>query len=169
MARRSRPPQKPRPGRDQSSAATPHYEVGYGRPPLHSRFKPGQSGNPKGRPKRHRNLRTVVEEALNRTIKLRDGDRTRSVSTLEVLVTSMLNKAVKGDAKVLNVFIRLLGSVGITAEQPEPAGAEPVTANDADIIADFCRRLGAPRGSAAAPEDKVDDRQNITPTSETKP
>ena len=32
------------------------YEVGYGRPPQHTQFRPGQSGNPAGRRKGVRNL-----------------------------------------------------------------------------------------------------------------
>ena len=39
------------------------YQVGYCRPPLHSRFKPGQSGNPKGRPRQSRNMRTIARIA----------------------------------------------------------------------------------------------------------
>ena len=42
------------------------YQVGYCRPPLHSRFKPGQSGNPKGRPKQSRNMRTIVKQVSQR-------------------------------------------------------------------------------------------------------
>ena len=42
------------------------YEVGYGKPPKHTQFKPGQSGNRKGRPRGQRNFRTVVNDALKR-------------------------------------------------------------------------------------------------------
>ena len=41
------------------------FAVGYGRPPVHSRFKPGKSGNPKGRAKQSRNMRTIVQQVLN--------------------------------------------------------------------------------------------------------
>jgi Family of unknown function (DUF5681) len=43
--------------------ASKDYKVGYGRPPEHSRFKRGQSGNPRGRPRKHRNFRTVLRRA----------------------------------------------------------------------------------------------------------
>ena len=41
----------------------PH-AVGFGKPPMHTRFKPGQSGNPRGRPKHSRNLKTIIQEVL---------------------------------------------------------------------------------------------------------
>ena len=45
--------------------------VGYGRPPVHTRFKAGQSGNPRGRRKGQRNVHTVVDEALSQRITIR--------------------------------------------------------------------------------------------------
>ena len=53
---------KPSGGSGDGKDPTIPYEVGYGRPPIESRFQPGQSGNPKGRRKRQRNLKTVVQE-----------------------------------------------------------------------------------------------------------
>ena len=71
---------------DQSQAPKPSkpngaqtFSVGYGRPPVHSRFKPGQSGNPKGRRKGQRNVGTVVDGELSQRIKVREGNRTRSL------------------------------------------------------------------------------------------
>ena len=61
-------------------------QVGYGRPPLHSRFKPGQSGNPKGRAKQSRNLRTIVKQVLNEHMQIREGGRLRRMSAMEAFV-----------------------------------------------------------------------------------
>ena len=70
-----------------ASSADPHspgdpgsFEVGYGRPPLHSRFKPGQSGNPKGRAKQSRNMRTIVQQVLSENMQIREGGRLRRMS-----------------------------------------------------------------------------------------
>ena len=46
-----------------SSDGTANYPVGYGKPPLQSRFKAGTSGNARGRPKGSKNLKTLVKEA----------------------------------------------------------------------------------------------------------
>ncbi len=69
---------QPRPrntSQDNEHAPEPGYAIGYGRPPAHSRFKPGQSGNSKGRAKYSRNLRTIVEEVLQQRIVIREGQR----------------------------------------------------------------------------------------------
>jgi hypothetical protein len=165
MAERPRRPKKPRRDHDQSSEPSPDYEIGYGKPPLHSRFKAGKSANPKGRPKRHQNLRTVIEEALDKLIEIREGDRTRSLTKREAMVLTMLNKSLKGDAKAQTTWITLLRSVGLTAELPEPTNSEPVTAHDEDIIAEFLSRQQASTENAAAPQRAIDNQKNI-PTDE---
>ena len=64
-------------------AARNGYEVGYGKPPTHSRFRPGQSGNPAGRRKGVRNLKTDVMRTLTTPVKVKEGGRTRTRSTQE--------------------------------------------------------------------------------------
>ena len=59
------------------------YEVGYGKPPTHSQFRPGQSGNPAGRRKGVRNLKTDVKRTLATPVKVKEGGRTRTRSTQE--------------------------------------------------------------------------------------
>ena len=56
--------------------------VGYARPPIASRFKPGNSGNPRGRPRNSRNLKTIIQGALTAPVVLREGARKRSISKL---------------------------------------------------------------------------------------
>jgi hypothetical protein len=117
---------------------------------VHSRFKPGQSGNPKGRRKGARNKRTVVEQALNKRIKVREDGRTRSLRKFEVLVLTMLNKALQGDVKTQIALFGLLRSFGMIGEEPEPTSTEPVTAHDGEIIADFLRRNSVANGSTTS-------------------
>ena len=73
-----------------SSSSYKSGEVGYGRPPRHSRFKPGQSGNPKGRPERKASARAreqdfsaLLRKILKETLLLREGDRVLTVSKME--------------------------------------------------------------------------------------
>ncbi len=168
MAKHPRPPKKSRPNDSYPSGVKRDYEIGYGRPPEHSRFKPGKSGNTKGRPKGRRNVRTVVEDVLNQRITIREGDRTRSLSKLDGLVLTMVNKALSGDAKALPPLIALLRSVGFINEVPEPTGGEPITAHDGEIIADFLRRHGKSMENATPSENEPNARQSARPQKETK-
>jgi hypothetical protein len=94
--------------------------VGYGRPPLATRFKKGKSRNPKGRPKDRRNVGTIFQDALLRHVRIREGDRVRSMPKIEAVIEVNLNKALKGDprayAKVMDVAIKL-GMVDMPDEQ----------------------------------------------------
>ena len=96
-----------------SDSQTDDYEVGYGKPPKHTQFRPGQSGNPKGRPKGSKNLKTELAEVLAETVVVREGDVTRKVSKRRALLTSQANRAIKGDAKsaalITALDTRLLG------------------------------------------------------------
>ena len=56
------------------------YDVGFGKPPKNSRFKPGQSGNPKGRPKGAKGLRTELKEELSERISVTEGGSVASLS-----------------------------------------------------------------------------------------
>ena len=134
MSKQTRPP---------SQRNGSHSAVGYGNPPVHTRFKPGQSGNPKGRRKGQRNIRTVVNEALNQPITIREGNRTRKTTKLDGVIMTMVNDALKGDAKALASLITLLRSLGMTGEPPEAPIQEPFTADDQGLIADYFRRNGS--------------------------
>lgn len=90
----------------------PAYEVGYRRPPAHSRFKPGQSGNPKGRPKGSQNLRTLFNKILREKVSLREGARVRKVSKAEAVLRSLVVGAMKGDPKNVVTMFKLAEQTG---------------------------------------------------------
>jgi hypothetical protein len=69
---------------------TSDYEVGYGRPPVHSRFKPGVSGNPSGRPKGTPNLKTLFNRILKEEVSLREGAEVRKVTKAEALMRGLV-------------------------------------------------------------------------------
>jgi hypothetical protein len=74
--------------------------VGYGRPPRGSQFKPGQSGNPKGRPKGRKNESTILREILQQKIGMRgQNGRVRKISVMEGIHRKMADDALKGDIK----------------------------------------------------------------------
>ena len=135
------------------------YSVGYGKPPAHTQFKPGQSGNPKGRRKGPRNVRTVVEEALNQRIRVKEGDRIRSLTKLDGVILTMVTAALKGDAKAQGALIAVMRSLGMTGEPPAATEQKPFTADDDSLIADFLRRREAeiqPTASESKEENKAE-------------
>jgi hypothetical protein len=76
-----------------------NYKVGYGQPPKQHQFKPGQSGNPKGRPKGAKNEATILHNIFNRLIEMREGGRVRKVSVLEGMLLRFAEDALKGNPK----------------------------------------------------------------------
>jgi len=96
------------------------YDVGYGRPPKKTQFKPGQSGNPKGRPKDAKNEATIIKNIFNRQIEIRDGGKTRKVSVLEGMLLKFTEDAVKGNPKSATFLLnRYRLAEGIAPETDE--------------------------------------------------
>src|SRR5215218_5891993 len=111
--------------------------VGYGRPPTHTRFRPGQSGNPKGRPKRTKNLKTDLLEELGESIRVREGEREYRVSKQRALIKSLVARAVKGDTKAATAIVSLCARLlGISNEDE----AQPLAAPDQRVIDEFVER-----------------------------
>lgn len=73
------------------------YEVGYGKPPKHTRFQPGRSGNPKGRPKRTKDAETLIERELERPIRIKEGGASRTLTMREAFIKSLVTAAIKGE------------------------------------------------------------------------
>jgi uncharacterized protein DUF5681 len=99
--------------------------IGYGRPPEQSQFKPGKSGNPKGRPKASRNLKTIIRNALTSSVILREGEKKRSVSKLEGIVLRQLESALKGNEKAALTTLKMAGQVGLL-DSGDVAGDTPI-------------------------------------------
>jgi hypothetical protein len=79
----------------------------YQRPPRRGQYKPGQSGNPHGRPKGSKNLRTYVNEHLNKKIPVIEEGRTRKISRAEAIAIQLVNQAAKGEPKGLAAIMSL--------------------------------------------------------------
>ena len=97
------------------------YEVGYGKPPERTRFRPGQSGNPKGRPRKSKNLNTLLEQELESRITVREGDREKRLSKREAIIKRMVQGALGGDIRQLQFLFRYLDS----RNDPEPFRVTP--------------------------------------------
>ena len=112
--------------------------VGYKRPPKLTRFKPGKSGNPKGRPKHVRNLKTDILEELGEVIRVREGNRELTISKQRAFVKALVAAAIKCDMRAISAlvsfFIRAFGN------EPEDAEPPPPSADDLEILNEFVGR-----------------------------
>ena len=75
------------------------YEVGFQRPPRHTQFRKGTSGNPKGRPRETKNLAAVLEEALAEKVAIVENGRRRKITKRSAMIKQLVNKAVSGDLR----------------------------------------------------------------------
>jgi hypothetical protein len=84
------------------------YQIGYRKPPRNTRFKPGQSGNPKGRPRGSKNLITLIDEELSSKVAVTEGGKRRVLPKRVVIVKQLVKKATEGDLRTLLVLLKLL-------------------------------------------------------------
>ena len=122
------------------------YEVGYRKPPKSGQFKPGKSGNPKGRPKGSLKLATDLAAELNEQITVREDGRARRVSKQRALIKSLMAKALQGDVRANAAVLALYARV-ITDLPDDQDNA--VDDNELQILRRFAPRL---LKSAASPK-----------------
>jgi hypothetical protein len=127
------------------------YEVGYCRPPKHAQFKPGKSGNPKGRSPQAQSLKTVVKTVFGEQMPVREGGRVRRMSAIEAWVRTMLARAFKGDPKAVNAVLAMMKQSGYGSEVVESAAEFLKGADRDDIIADFVARLSPDKETPPGP------------------
>jgi hypothetical protein len=113
------------------AAAAADYAVGYGKPPLHTRFRKGQSGNPAGRPPNSARLRVqalTLEEAYRAVVVKEDGDgRAEPVPALQAVLRSQIGLAIKGNGPAQRAVLAALQAIEQEADT-ERRVAEQVAA-----------------------------------------
>jgi Family of unknown function (DUF5681) len=122
------------------------YEVGYGKPPVHTRFQKGQSGNPKGRPRGRKNLSSLLNDALNGWVIVVENGRRKKITKREAIITQLVNKSAAADLKATQIVIALLQEV--EAQADVSAEQTALTEADHEIITRMQERLRAENGSA---------------------
>jgi Family of unknown function (DUF5681) len=96
------------------------WQVGYRKPPEHSRFRKGQSGNSKGRPKGRKNYRDRFHDIINEKVVVNENGRRRKLSKFDVAVQQAINKAAGGDFRGIRMFLELYRHFSRDGDRAEP-------------------------------------------------
>ena len=120
------------------SQRRPGYEVGYAKPPQYTRFRKGQSGNPKGRPKGLQSFARLARQAFNEKIAIKENGERRIITKLQAALKQLANKAASGDAAAIREVLRLQAVIaeivptkdqhdytGKHGERPNPVETNP--------------------------------------------
>lgn len=123
------------------------YAIGYGKPPASTRFKPGQSGNPKGKQKGSRSFKTTIDAIFNEKIKVNTPRGVKKMTKLEAAIHKSMNNALMGDRKALDQVLRMAREAGLAdgvAETLDALAMQHLNAEDVLIL----ERYGLPRERA---------------------
>ena len=129
------------------------YEVGYRRPPLSGQFKPGKTGNPKGRPKGSRNFLTLLEQELAKPVVVNENGKKKTISRMQAMTKRLVTDALQGDQKALLTLVKILRRTG-RFEQTDIEGLLP---DNYESILDtyVARRQKTDAGKPAEPARKA--------------
>ena len=117
------------------------YEVGYGKPPRHTRFKKGEaSANPHGRPRK--NLAASLVERLNKKVVVTENGRRRKIAVREAITSQLINKSATADLGAIKILLDLIKdaekqAAAATAPEPSPR----FTAADEEVVEQLIERL----------------------------
>ncbi|MGO8974730.1 MAG: DUF5681 domain-containing protein [Steroidobacteraceae bacterium] len=136
---------KPKKSRSKSNS----YSVGYGRPPQRFQFKPGQSGNPTGTKRKASSiapdLKALLERALNKKVRLRQGEQDRILSRGAAGIEQLVDQFAAGDRNARRDLMLISEKLGVDLtkrEALEGAFDDVQSAQDEAILADFVERHG---------------------------
>jgi Family of unknown function (DUF5681) len=101
-----------------SDQRTPESSVGYANPPRHTRFKKGQSGNPKGRVKSSKNLATVLMATVHEAVAVNEGGRRKTITKLEAMSKQLVNKAASGDPRATQLLMQMIQMFEGRSDEP---------------------------------------------------
>ena len=115
------------------------YAVGYGKPPVHGRFKKGRSGNPAGRPKGSRNLKSELLSEISELIVVREHGKTRKVPKLRAYIKRLSEMALQGDLRAILALCALVRT-HLPEPEAESRAETPLAEEDLALLMEFAGR-----------------------------
>lgn len=109
--------------------------VGYRHPPKGTQFKPGQSGNPKGRPRGTRSVAAMLQDVVERSVTFTENGKTRRAPLLEVILQRLTADAARGDQRAVKTLFSLVNQYGQSSETKRDL--DDILAEDRDILAQY--------------------------------
>lgn len=109
------------------------YQVGYGKPPKHTRFPKGRSGNSKGRPRKLKSLNELFANALAKEVEING----KKITKQELIVEALIQHAAKGKPAAMNIVLGHLSAI----EGAEPPEFDPALADQA-ALTNWLKNLG---------------------------
>jgi len=113
------------------------YAANYRKPPVHTRFKKGQSGNPRGRPAK--NLPALLAAALNEKVTVTENGKRRQITKREAVIAQLVNKSAAAELRATKMLIDMLRDVEKKAE-PAPE-KNPFAPTDKEVVQGLIARL----------------------------
>ena len=110
----------------------------YRKPPEHTRFKKGQSGNPRGRPAK--NLPALLAAALNEKVTVTENGKRRQVTKREAVIAQLVNKSASAELRATKMLIDMLRDIEERAD-PAPAEKNPFGPTDKEVVQQLIARL----------------------------
>jgi|SRR5579859_1770255 len=130
----------------------PRHKVGYKKPPRATQFKPGQSGNPKGRPKGSQNFESIFEQELDIRIPVTENGTRKTITKRQAVGKQVVNKAAAGDTKATLLLLKTVGETGGQSDNPDAPDFVPGR-EDQFVMADIVKRIRSMRDVSEDPGD----------------
>jgi hypothetical protein len=117
------------------------FEVGYGKPPQHTRFRKGEaSANPRGRPRK--NLATSLIEGLSKKVTVTENGRRRKITVREAITSQLINKSATADLRAIKMLLDMIKDAEKqAAAAPASEPAPRFTAADEEVVEQLIERL----------------------------
>jgi hypothetical protein len=140
------------------------YEVGYRKPPIGSRFKKGNNANPRGRPRKSKDLAAMLRSALDTPVVVIENGVRRRLTKREIVIAQLVDKCAGADLRATKILLDMLHKLerGVA-----PTAADIASSDAADDLYEQLRsklaRLALAQAAALTDADRSDSGDSAQP------